>query len=138
MLLGTILKRSPIWTRNQAGAEKLMQIGLDITQTVKRHGRGISRYIRQVVPSIVALEPNVILYIRGERWFRRSLVKKFVPVARRRWLPFGSSITHGDIDTFHSFGNHLPLRAKVPLSFTLHDIRALEQPAGYEGKKRLQ
>ena len=27
-----------------------MRIGLDITQAVKRQGRGIARYIRQVLP----------------------------------------------------------------------------------------
>jgi glycosyltransferase involved in cell wall biosynthesis len=52
-------------------------------------------------------------------------------------MPLASRLGVPGLDIFHSFGNHLPARANVPLSFTVHDVRALDKPAGYEGKARL-
>ena len=66
-----------------------MRVGLDITQAVKRRGRGIARYIREILPRLadpeLGLEPTYC--IRGERWWRRSLVADIEPQARRAWLP---------------------------------------------------
>jgi mannosyltransferase len=112
-----------------------MRVGLDITQAVKVHGRGIARYIREVVPRLadpgLGLEPT--LCIRGERWWRRSLIADLIPSAPRSWLPFPSRLTTRDIELFHSFGNHLPARSRVPLSFTVHDFRMLDLPPGDRG-----
>lgn len=114
------------------------RVGLDVTQAIKRRGRGIARYIRQVVAA--SPEDGLItdLFIRGHRWFRRSLFDDVHPGARRRWLPNPSRLGADDLALFHSFGNHLPRQAPCPLSFTVHDVRALDEPAGYEGKERLQ
>lgn len=113
-----------------------LRVGLDVTQAVKRRGRGIARYIRQVLPPLAGEGIDPVLYIRAQRWFRRSLVADVTPERPRRWMPFNR--VGGDLDLFHGFGNHLPGRAGMPLSFTVHDVRALDRPAGYEGKARLQ
>ncbi len=113
------------------------RIGLDVTQAVKRRGRGIARYIRQVLPAAPGDGLARDLFIRGHRWFRRGLIADLSPALRRRWMPNPSRLAARDVDLFHSFGNHLPRQARCPLSFTVHDVRALDEPAGYEGKERL-
>ena len=106
-----------------------MRVGLDITQAVKLRGRGIARYIREVMPRLV--EPGLGLEttccIRGHRWWRRSLVADLVPGVRRSWLPLPFWMTTGGLELFHSFGNHLPDRSGVPLTFTVHDFRSLDR-----------
>jgi glycosyltransferase involved in cell wall biosynthesis len=114
------------------------RIGLDVTQAVKRRGRGIARYIRQVVGAMPADGLEADLFIRGHRWFRRALFDDVAPQLRRRWLANPARLAARDLSLFHSFGNHLPRQAPCPLSFTVHDVRALDEPAGYEGKERLQ
>lgn len=117
---------------------KTPRVGLDITQSIKRRGRGIARYIRQVVAAGPPGGVTTDLFIRGHRWFRRSLFDDVKPGARRRWLANPTRLNVSDLDLFHSFGNHLPRQSYCPLSFTVHDVRALDEPAGYEGKERLQ
>lgn len=114
------------------------RIGLDVTQAVKRQGRGIARYIREVVKAMPADGLPAELFIRGHRWFQRGLIDDLAPGRRRRWMASGSRLRANDIELFHSFGNHLPRHADCPLTFTVHDVRALDEPAGYEGKERLQ
>lgn len=113
-------------------------VGLDVTQAIKRRGRGIARYIRQVVAARPGNALPTALFIRGHRWFRRSLFEAIVPDVERRWMPNPSRLGARDLALFHSFGNHLPRQAPCPMSFTVHDVRALDEPAGYEGKERLQ
>jgi alpha-1,3-rhamnosyl/mannosyltransferase len=115
-----------------------LRVGLDITQAIKRRGRGIARYIRQVVAAQPEDALDSDLFIRGHRWFRRSLFDDVVPKAKRRWMPNPARLRVRDLALFHSFGNHLPRQAPCPLTFTVHDVRALDEPAGYEGKERLQ
>ena len=115
-----------------------VKVGLDVTQAVKSRGRGIARYIQQVLTAMPSDGVESTLFIRGHRWFQRKLLSDLAPQAGRKWLLSGSRLNSQEIDLFHSFGNHLPTQSNVPLSFTLHDIRALDQPAGYEGKERLQ
>jgi glycosyltransferase involved in cell wall biosynthesis len=107
-----------------------MRIGLDITQAVKRRGRGIAHYIREVVPRLAdpGLEIEATLCIRSDRWWRRSLVDDLSPELPRSWLPLSAWLTTGGLELFHSFGNHLPARSRVPLTFTVHDFRALDRP----------
>ncbi|KAA9130936.1 glycosyltransferase family 4 protein [Marinihelvus fidelis] len=112
-----------------------MRVGLDISQAVKRRGRGIARYIRQVVPALAALPLDGRLEIRAHRWTRRALVADLAPDWPRHCLLLNRA--GRELDLFHGFGNHLPGRGRVPLSFTVHDVRALDQPAGYEGRERL-
>jgi len=114
------------------------RVGLDITQAVKRRGRGIARYILQVVAARSADALPADLYIRGHRWLRRGLVEELAPELDRRWLPNPIRLGDDDLALYHGFGNHLPRRAPCPLSFTVHDVRALDEPAGYEGRERLQ
>ncbi len=114
------------------------RIGLDVTQAVKRRGRGIARYIREVVNAMPPDGLDADLFIRGHRWLQRGLIDELAPGRRRRWLVNPARLGAADIDLFHSFGNHLPRSATCPLSFTVHDVRALDEPAGYEGKERLQ
>jgi glycosyltransferase involved in cell wall biosynthesis len=107
-----------------------MRVGLDITQAVKRRGRGIARYIREILPRLadpsLGLQPSCC--IRSDRWSRRSLVKELAPDVRRSWLPFPFWMSTGGLELFHSFGNHLPSLSSVPLTFTVHDFRALDRP----------
>ena len=113
-------------------------IGLDVTQAVKRRGRGIARYIRQVVAARPAGALSAELYIRDHRWLKRALIDDLAPELPRRWLASPLGLRAPRPDLLHGFGNHLPQREKIPLSFTVHDVRALDQPAGYEGKARLE
>jgi len=107
-----------------------MRVGLDITQAVKRRGRGIAHYIREVVPRLAdpALGLDATLYIRSDRWWRRSLVADLEPALPRGWLPLSAWLSSGGLELFHSFGNHLPAIARAPLTFTVHDFRALDRP----------
>ena len=114
------------------------RVGLDVTQAIKRRGRGIARYIRQVVAAQPEDALPTDLFIRGHRWFRRGLFDGIAPQAERRWMPNQAHLGARDLALFHSFGNHLPRQAPCPLTFTVHDVRALDEPAGYEGKERLQ
>jgi len=109
-----------------------MRVGLDITQAVKRRGRGIAHYIREVVPRLTdpALGLDITLCIRSDRWWRRQLVADLAPDRPRSWLPFSAWLSLGGLDLFHSFGNHLPKPARTPLTFTVHDFRALDRPPG--------
>jgi glycosyltransferase involved in cell wall biosynthesis len=112
-------------------AEGGMRVGLDISQAVKRRGRGIAHYIREVVPRLAdpGLGIDATLCIRSDRWWRRGLVADLAPGLPRSWLPLSAWLTTGRLELFHSFGNHLPARARVPLTFTVHDFRALDRPA---------
>jgi glycosyltransferase involved in cell wall biosynthesis len=107
-----------------------MRVGLDITQAVKRRGRGIARYIREILPRLtvpeLGLEPTCC--IRGDRWWRRELVADLAPALPRSWMPVSSWMSTGGLQLFHSFGNHLPALSRVPLTFTVHDFRALDRP----------
>ncbi|MDT8319558.1 MAG: glycosyltransferase family 1 protein [Xanthomonadales bacterium] len=107
-----------------------MRVGLDITQAVKRRGRGIARYIREILPRLAdpSLQLDTTYCIRGARWWRRSLVADLQPAVPRSWLPTPAWLPTRGLDLFHSFGNHLPRIAKVPLTFTVHDFRALDRP----------
>jgi glycosyltransferase involved in cell wall biosynthesis len=117
-----------------------MRIGLDITQAVKRRGRGIARYIREVLPRLsdpsLGLEP--VGCIRGERWWRRSLIADLARDVPRAWMPLSGWMTVSGLKLFHSFGNHLPGASRVPLSLTVHDFRALDAPRGEQGGDRLR
>ena len=106
-----------------------MRIALDVTQILKKEGRGIARYIHAVVPELVTLHPSSQwnLCIRGSRWSRRGLVDDSLPSVKRSWLPFSSWMTAGDADLFHSFGNHLPAISSAPKTFTVHDFRVLDR-----------
>lgn len=107
-----------------------MRVGLDITQAVKRRGRGIAHYIREVLPRLadpeLSLEP--ICCIRGDRWWRREIVADLAPGLARAWMPLPAWMSIGGLRLFHSFGNHLPAVSRVPLTFTVHDFRALDRP----------
>lgn len=114
--------------------ERTLRVGLDITQAVKRRGRGIARYIREILPRLadpeLALQPTYC--IRSERWWRRQLVADLQPSTPRAWLPLSAWLSTGGLDLFHSFGNHLPAVARVPMTFTVHDFRALDRPGEKE------
>jgi glycosyltransferase involved in cell wall biosynthesis len=119
----------------------MMRIGLDITQAVKRQGRGIARYIRQVLPPLAKVSHSleIKLCIRGDRWWRRSQVSELLPDNPRSWLPISGWMSSWNLDLFHSFGNHLPARSGIPLTFTIHDFRALDRPSGQDsGGDRLR
>jgi alpha-1,3-rhamnosyl/mannosyltransferase len=106
-----------------------VRIALDVTQILKKEGRGIARYIHAVVPELVDLHPSSQwnLCIRGSRWSRRGLVNDWLPSVKRSWLPLSSWMTVGDADLFHSFGNHLPAISSAPKTFTVHDFRVLDR-----------
>ena len=107
-----------------------MRVGFDITQAVKTRGRGIARYIREILPRLAdpSLQLDATYRIRGARWWRRSLVADLQPAVPRLWLPTSAWLPVQGLDLFHSFGNHLPRITKVPLTFTVHDFRALDRP----------
>ncbi len=105
-----------------------MNIGLDVTQALKKEGRGIARYIQSVVPAFHETTSSVdwSLCIRGSRWARKGMLADWAPSAKQCWLPVPSLMSIGGLDLFHSFGNHLPAFCSVPRTFTIHDFRALD------------
>ncbi len=105
-----------------------MQVGLDLTQAIKQSGRGIARYIRELTPRLAdpALDLQLTPCIRSQRWFQSSRVQLLTPGCIPRWLPFSFWMSASGLELFHSFGNHLPAISNVPLSFTIHDFRALD------------
>lgn len=116
-----------------------MRVGLDVTQAAKTRGRGIARYIRQVLPPLDEQGLELTLCIRSDRVLRRSLVSDLAPGSARAWLPVSAWLTVGGLDLFHSFGNHLPSLANTPLTFTVHDFRSLDRPINAKtGKSRLR
>lgn len=118
-----------------------MRVGLDISQAVKRKARGIARYIREILPHLLAQashEPDgfqPFVYVRGDRIFRRGPLNKLSGDAPVRWLPFRLFLPGLGLDLFHSFGNYLPARSRVPVTFTLHDFRALDLEGAQPGSR---
>lgn len=117
-----------------------LRVGFDITQSVKTRGRGIARYIWEIVPRLAALGPQLkpTCCIRSGRWFRRHLVDHIAPEARRSWLPAPIWMTTRDLHVFHSFGNFLPAFCPIPRTFTIHDFRLLDIPPKPGGGGRLR
>lgn len=109
-----------------------MRIGLDISQAVKYKVRGIARYIREILPHMLALavsdESNFepVLYVRGDRIFRRGPLASIRNGIPTRWMPLRLYLLGSGLDLFHSFGNYLPAKSTVPLTFTAHDFRVLD------------
>ncbi len=130
ILIVETTNRSSKFPENQPTDRQPLRVGLDITQTVKRRGRGIARYIREIMPRLSDLASQVepTCCIRSVRWFKRRLVVDLVPDVRRSWLAAPVWMTTRNLDIFHSFGNHLPAFCSIPRTFTIHDFRALDRP----------
>ena len=107
-----------------------MRIGFDITQAVKKHGRGIHRYIHEILPAFAKVHQDwpTTLCIRGTRWWQKNLAAELIPSAPRRWMPLDAWVSAKGLDHFHSFGNHLPPWGTLSRSFTIHDFRAVDFP----------
>lgn len=109
-----------------------MNVGLDITQAVKRKVRGIARYIREVLPHLLNHESDgdtsfsPVLYVRAERVFVRGPLRELSRGHETRWLPLQFYLPGRGLDLFHSFGNHLPTHSPVLRTFTIHDCRVLD------------
>lgn len=109
-----------------------MRVGLDISQAIKLKVRGVARYIREILPHLLAagaeggdgFEP--VLYVRGDRILRRAPLAALRDGAGTRWLPLRLFLPGAGLDLFHSFGNYLPASSRVPLTFTAHDFRVLD------------
>ncbi|MDX1555594.1 MAG: glycosyltransferase family 1 protein [Xanthomonadales bacterium] len=118
-----------------------MRVGLDISQAVKRKVRGIARYIREILPHLLAQSSKTrdgfepALYVRGDRIFRKAPLADLAPGAPVRWLPARLYLPGRGLDLFHSFGNYLPAYSPVPLTFTAHDFRALDLDAAPPGSR---
>ncbi len=118
-----------------------MRVGLDISQAVKRKVRGIARYIHEILPRLLSrslgegsdFEP--VLYVRGDRIFRRQSLASLRDGARTRWMPLRVYLAGRGLDLFHSFGNYLPLSSRVPVTFTAHDFRVLDLGQPGEGAR---
>lgn len=116
-----------------------MRIGLDISQGVKRKVRGIARYIHEILPHLLAESASSggrfdpVFYVRGERILRRGLLTSLSEGTETRWMPLRAFLPGRGLDLFHSFGNYLPARSPVPLTFTAHDFRALDMIDASQG-----
>lgn len=115
-----------------------MRIGFDITQAVKKHGRGIHRYIHEILPAFAKVHQkwSTTLCIRGAHWWQKNLVSDLIPAATRRWMPVDAWINPRGLDHFHSFGNHLPAWGSLSRSLTIHDFRAVDFPAELNASKQ--
>ncbi|HKJ16010.1 MAG TPA: glycosyltransferase family 1 protein [Xanthomonadales bacterium] len=108
----------------------IVRVGLDISQAVKKKVRGIARYIREILPLLLAqgqtgaIDP--VLYARGDRILRRAPLSSMRNGTPIRWMPFRLYLLGSGLDLFHSFGNYLPVHSRVPLTFTAHDFRVLD------------
>ncbi len=109
-----------------------LRIGFDVTSAVKRHGRGIAAYIRELLPAMARaedrLEPS--LYIRDGRWFKKGLVGDLLPSAPRRWQ--AGPLQPRGLDAYFGMGVRLPARCPAPRVFTLHDLRVFDLPQAEE------
>lgn len=118
-----------------------MRVGLDISQAVKRKARGIARYIREILPRLLALADEAdagfdpVLYVRGDRILRRGALEELRGGAPTRWMPLRAYLAGRGLDLFHSFGNYLPLASRVPVTFTAHDFRVLDLGEPGEGAR---
>ncbi len=101
--------------------------GFDVTSAVKRRGTGIARYVRSLLAALPEARPEVesVLFVRDRRWLRRRLVADLLPKAPRRWL-LDPLLPPRGVSAFHALGVHLPRRASMPRTFTLHDLRGLD------------
>ncbi|TAH34606.1 MAG: glycosyltransferase family 1 protein [Planctomycetota bacterium] len=105
-----------------------LRVGFDVSSAVKDHGRGIAAYVRALLAALPQAAPEIdaVLYIRGRRWWRRRSVADLLEQQPRRWLLEPVLRPGRDLDAFHGLGVRLPALARVPRSFTLHDLRGLD------------
>ncbi len=105
-----------------------LRLGFDVTSAVKKHGRGIAAYIRQLLPAVRRVDPELelILHIRDGRWFERRHLADLLPEAERRWQ-LALRAPRG-LDVYHGMGVRLPARCAAPRVFTLHDLRVFDVP----------
>jgi glycosyltransferase involved in cell wall biosynthesis len=119
----------------------MIHVGLDISQAVKHKARGIARYIEEVLPPLLNLSATAdggfdpVLFVRGDRLFRRESVVRLAEGRTVRWMPLGQCLSGRGIDLFHSFGNHLPALSAVPMTFTVHDFRVLDLETSKSGHR---
>jgi alpha-1,3-rhamnosyl/mannosyltransferase len=106
-----------------------LRVGFDVTNAVKRQGRGVARYVRELLRALPAADAGIepVLHIRDHRWFQRGLIDDLLPQAERRWIAGSMKPVRADLSAFHGLGTRLPARCNIPRSYTLHDLR------GYAG-----
>ncbi len=105
-----------------------LRVGFDVSSATSRRPRGIASYIRALLPALESAAPWIepVLFLRDERWFRKSTIADLLPDAERRWLIEPIKGRLGDLDVFHGMGTRLPRSARLPRSFTLHDLREFD------------
>jgi len=112
---------------NSSNSKKL-RVGFDVSSAAGRRPRGIASYIRSLLPAIksAAQEIEPVLFLRDERWFRKSAIADLLPEVERRWFIEHIKSSLADIDAFHGMGTQLPRAGHIPRSFTLHDLREFD------------
>ena len=105
-----------------------LRIGFDVTSATSHRARGIASYIRALLPALTRSAPWIepVLFLRDERWLRKSTIADLLPRAERRWLIEPVKTPLADIDVFHGMGTRLPRATHLPRSFTLHDLREFD------------
>jgi len=124
---------SQLYTEPSSSSNPL-RIGFDVSSATSRRPRGIASYIRALLPALESAAPWIepVLFLRDERWFRKSAIADLLPGAERRWLLEPIKGRLGDLDVFHGLGTRLPRSARLPRSFTLHDLRGFDIGVGYD------
>jgi alpha-1,3-rhamnosyl/mannosyltransferase len=105
-----------------------IRVGFDVSSAAGRRPRGIAGYIRALLPALERAAPWIepVLFLRDERWFRRSSLSDLLPGAKRRWIFEPIKAPLAGLDVFHGMGTRLPKSSRVPRSFTLHDLRGFD------------
>ena len=105
-----------------------LRIGFDVTSATSHRARGIASYIRALLPALTRSAPWIepVLFLRDERWLRKSTIADLLPCAERRWLIEPVKSPLAGIDIFHGMGTRLPRATHLSRSFTLHDLRGFD------------
>jgi alpha-1,3-rhamnosyl/mannosyltransferase len=113
-----------------------LRIGFDVSSAAGHQQRGIAGYIRSLLPALAEIAPQIepVLFLRDERWLRKSLLEDLIPGAEFRWMMEPVRAPLGDLDAFHGMGTRLPRSQAVPRSFTLHDMRGFDLGGGVESR----
>ncbi|MEO0662018.1 MAG: glycosyltransferase family 1 protein, partial [Planctomycetota bacterium] len=105
-----------------------LRVGFDVTVATSKRPRGMANYVFELLPALERAAPEIepVLFLRDDRWFRRDRIAHLAPGAERRWMVEPMKAPLRGLDVFHGMGTRLPVSSRVPRTFTLHDLRGID------------